>query len=195
MKRMFISTLCLLACSSTFAGNDEFDLTLSAGVGPMVFDSSRKIDTTAAFHAALAFNIKKNWGLESFFTAGTPRRRDLGRDADMYLFLFGAVYHFTQHSDWQPFITFGSGFSHFRPNGVVSGVNPNGNESATAVNLNAGFGLQYFINDHFAFRFDARDIFTPDHAQNDYYFSAGMSYSFALKKFKFTEETMGGEPT
>lgn len=193
MKRMVVSSLALLCFTSAFAGNDEFDLTLSGSAGPMVFDSSRQLETQVVFNGAIAFNIKKDWGLEALVAAGRPTRHDLGRNADMYQFLFGAVYHFTQHNNWQPFITFGSGFSRYKPNGAVSGVNPNGDESLTAANLNAGIGLQYFISDHFAFRFDARDIFTPAHTHNDYYFTAGMSYSFALKKFRLTKELIQSE--
>ena len=57
-------------------------------------------------------------------------------------------------------------------------ISPNGNESSTQGNINAGIGSQYFIDPSIAFRAEIKDLYTMTGGKNDVMINFGVTFLF-----------------
>lgn len=181
---LFIALSSLLS-STAFAGNRSGIITTTSGVGVYVFDSHRRIRTTPIPTTAVAYNFTDNLAAEAQFGTIQPVFRDyVSGNTRLFFGTIDGVYHLTRDPVWQPFAMLGVGATYLSPNGTVSIINPDGDESNTQFNLNGGVGLQAFLSKDFALRLDFKDFYILASSKNDYMFNFGFSYvmDFGHKK-------------
>lgn len=167
------STASLAASPACYVGNRPGAMTFTLGGGYFFLDSQRQLDNVGTGLVALGYDFTANWGIEgllAFFStnfendAQTPGVRVNGT-----LFNIDGVYHFQTQYAFQPYVLAGVG---------ILGLSHNVNDANNSGNINAAVGLQYFINQTFSLRVEARDLYTWVASRNDILLSAGVSASF-----------------
>ena len=162
----------ILSPTMLYAGNRAGATTLSLGGGYYFFADKRHLDDTNIPYGALAYNFSERFGIEGlagFFTTTSHKSINLNRSVRGKLFVFDGIYRFFPSDHLEPFLLLGVG---------VLGLNPNGTDAHDEGNVNAGIGVQYFIDRSIAFRFEARDFYTLVGGKNDAFLDAGISFLF-----------------
>lgn len=144
-------------------------LSLTFGGGVDFFAQKRMLDNAGVPFVALGYNFTNHWGAQMFYgnfntdsqnaLAGKPRVHGA-------IFAFDGVYHFASYKTVEPYLLFGVG---------IMGLSFNNNDANNQGNINAGLGLQYFINNRFSLSVEGRDFYTTVGGKNDILLDAGVS--------------------
>jgi outer membrane protein OmpA-like peptidoglycan-associated protein len=170
--------------SKVFAGNEAGSFSITPEVGGYMFDDNQAVHNMAMPSLSLGYDFTDNWGFEALYGHGESRSTGIyNQHATANLVQLDGLYHFTTGYNLEPFLMAGVGSLDLSPNGNVSAVNYNGNTAQTLMNVNAGAGIQIFLNDALAFRADARDIYmTTSGGKNDFLLNAGFTYLIGANK-------------
>jgi OOP family OmpA-OmpF porin len=166
---------CLLSLLTVtaYAGNRPNSFTLSAGGGNIFFAPKRNVNNTGFGFAGAGYNFTYNWGIDGiigFFTTRSNNNTANNEQVNGTLFAIDALYRFPAFHHFEAYALAGPG---------VMGLSPSGNNDPnTEGNINAGLGVQYFIDYSFAFKIEARDFYTITGGKNDVLLDAGISYAF-----------------
>lgn len=152
------------------AFNQAGTVTLTGGGGYDYFSSKRHVKNNGIGFGALGYNFTDAWGIEGlygrFYTQSTTPAT-YNQNVSGNMFAANGVYHFAPYHFVQPYLLAGPGVMTF---------NPNGTDAHNEVNINAAVGVQLFVNEIIAFRFEARDLYTFVGAKNDVFLSAGLTF-------------------
>jgi OOP family OmpA-OmpF porin len=179
MNKSFISVigkfcfLSLLTCQSALAFNKAGDISLTAGGGYDYFSTKRHIENSGIPFGIVGYNFSDHWGIEGLlgmFHTDSHYPGDEGKEVSGTMFAVDAVYHFSPYQFVQPYVLAGPG---------IMGLNPNGSDANNEGNINAAVGVQLFVNEIVAFRFEARDLYTFVGGKNDIFLSAGVTFLIA----------------
>lgn len=171
-----ITTICsLLWLTPTFALNKANSFTFSLGGGYVDLSSKRRVEDTGFSFAAIGYNATDRWRVEvfaGFFNSRSHKPEDNNQQVTGNVVAVNALYHFSPFKTvLVPYVMGGIG---------ATGLSPNGFDARSEGNINAGVGLQAFISEDIAFRFEGRDFFTINGGKNDLYADAGVTIGFPL---------------
>lgn len=159
----------LVAYSSVYAGNRPGALTVSASGGYEYMSYKRHVKNTDIGVAQIGYNLTENWGVEGLVGVFTTKfKTGLNDNKHVHgaLYAFNGVYHFLPSSMIEPYVLAGVG---------VTGMNPSYSDANNEGNINAALGAQLFLNNSFALRMEARDLYTWVGGKNDLLLTAGIS--------------------
>lgn len=188
MKKIqtFIMSCVALASISSFsptiyAADRAGALSLTLGAGPLHLSQRRHLENTGIGYGAVGFNFTDNWGVEGLlgvfntkFKRNAWHKRD-GRAVNGTLFAFDGIYHFHPafppcHSV-EPYVLAGVG---------IIGQNKSRNDANNEGNINAGVGVNFFIDKSVAFRVEGRDFYTLVGGKNDVMADVGITFLLDL---------------
>jgi OOP family OmpA-OmpF porin len=162
-------TFALFPCG-THAANRSGAYSLSPSLGGYVFEGDQDLDDALTYSLGLGYNLTDSWSTEfvlNYFD--TDADSGTGDDVDGLVYRLDTLYNFTPESSLVPFIAGGLG-------GIT--LDPDHSRSTTNFLLNYGVGLKYFLTDSLAFRGDLRHIFAFGDPENNFIYSAGLTYQF-----------------
>ena len=164
-----LSGLAMLASGSVLASNRAGAVTITPNVGYYFFSHARHLDNNWMPNLSIAYNFSDAWGIEGTFGQTDTHDKVSGRGLRADLYLVNAVYHFTPHGVFEPYINAGVGALYLSRS--VHNANTQGN-------INAGLGTQLFVDDSIAFRLEARDMYSLNGGRNDAMVNLGVSFLF-----------------
>jgi OOP family OmpA-OmpF porin len=173
-----IAVVLSLLCFTLFAGsakaaNRSGAYSLSPMLGGYVFEGDQDLDDALTYSLGLGYNLTDTWSTEfvlNYFDTDSDSRAD--GNVDGLVYRLDALYHFLPESPLVPFLA-----------GGVGGITliPEHSGSNTDFLLNYGVGLKYFLTDSLALRGDLRHILAFGDPQNNFIYSAGLTYQFGGK--------------
>lgn len=182
MKLTLNSCIILLSLSATaFAdtsSNTHYnpgEFYFSPGVAYYHFSEKRDLQNTAMANLSAGFVVSNQFSLETFYgqaaTDETPASLD--KNTRFYLYSGEGVYHFTSAADEviHPYMLAGLSVTNQNDNNASSG-------NTTLLGVNAGVGVEYFVNSSISLFSDVRDIYTLSGGKNDYMLNAGIKFLF-----------------
>ncbi len=149
----------------------------SPGVAYYHFSEKRDLQNTAMANFSAGFVVSDQFSLEAFYgqaaTNETPSSLD--ESTRFYIYSGEGVYHFNADADADAII-------HPYMLGGLSITNQvDNNDSAgntTLLGINAGLGIEYFVNANISLLTDVRDIYTLSGGKNDWMLNAGIKFLF-----------------
>lgn len=167
-----IGLLSITTCSASYVGSRGGAFTLTVGGGYDYFSSKRQIEDSGIPYLGLGFDFNRHWGIEGLLGAFNTTFKDSvgdNREINGTLFAIDGVYHFSTYHRLEPYVLAGVG---------VLGLNPSRYDANNEGNVNAGLGLQLFIDPLVAFRVEARDFYTMVGGKNDVFLNGGITFYF-----------------
>jgi OOP family OmpA-OmpF porin len=155
---------------TVFAANKAGSFSLSPMLGGYVFEGDQDLDDALTYSIGLGYNLTDSWSSEfvlNYFNADADS--SAGADTDGLVYRLDTLYHFMPESSLVPYIAGGLG-------GIT--LDPDHHGSDTDFLLNYGVGLKYFLNDSLALRGDLRHIYAFGDPENNFVYSAGITYQF-----------------
>lgn len=169
-----VSALSISFCPTVYAENKAHTGTFTVGGNGLFFASKRNMENSGGPFVAAAYNFTPEWGIEgmlaSFNTHFRPSEND-HRSINGTLVLVDAVYHFPpyfRYTNVQPYALAGVG---------IMGLSHNRDDANNEGAINAGLGLQVFVDQVVSFRIEARDVYTMVGSKNDIFLGGGVSFS------------------
>jgi OOP family OmpA-OmpF porin len=139
-------------------------------LGGYVFEGDQDLDDDLTYSLGLGYSLTDSWSTEfvlNYFNTDYENGRSY--DVDGLLYRLDALYHFMPQSSLVPYLAGGIG-------GIT--VDPDRGDSETDLLLNYGIGLKYFLTDSLALRGDLRHVFAFGDPENNFIYSAGLTYLF-----------------
>ena len=184
------STLLVLACASLLnysmitsacnkchchpVGVQANSVSFTLGWGKDFFATKRHVENAGVPFVAADYQFTKQWGIEGlvgFFNTSFTGSNDNGEQTNGNLILVDATYHFEPYRFIQPYALAGIGVTSFSSNRT---------DANNQGNINAGVGVQLFVNEVVSFKFDARDIYTIVGGRNDIFIAGGVNLALQL---------------
>lgn len=162
------SLAAFISFSSSFAGNRPGALTLTVGGGEDYFASKRDVQNAGVGIVQVGYNFTQNWGirgLAGFFRSKINRVSDDSRHVNGDLLALDGIYHIMPDKTFEPYVFAGVG---------TTGMNPTRYDANNEGNINAGVGVQAFLQRSFAFSFEGREMYTWVGGKYDAMLSAGV---------------------
>lgn len=169
-----ISTFCLSAWPGLAATRAKKDFSISPMVGGYVFEGDQDLEDDLTYSLGLGYNLTDSWSTEfvlNYFN--TDYEHDKSGDVDGLLYRLDTLYHFMPESSLVPYLAGGIG-------GIT--VDPDHGARETDLLFNYGFGLKYFFTDSLALRGDLRHVFAFGDPENNFIYSAGLTYLFGSQQ-------------
>ncbi len=171
LARAIVVLISIAFLSGTvFAANKSGSFSLSPMLGGHVFEGDQDLDDALTYSLGLGYNLTDSWSTEfvlNYFNADADS--SAGDDTEGLVYRLDTLYHFMPESPLVPYIAGGLG-------GIT--LDPDHHSSDTDFLLNYGIGLKYFLNDSLALRGDLRHIYAFGDPENNFVYSAGLTYSF-----------------
>jgi OOP family OmpA-OmpF porin len=155
---------------SAEAANRPGAFTLSPMVGGYVFEGDQDLDDALTYSLGLGYNLTDAWSTEfvlNYFKADADS--SAGDDVDGLVYRLDTLYHFMPEKALVPYLAGGLG-------GIT--LDPDHSGSDTDFLLNYGVGLKYFMTESLALRGDLRHILAFGDPENNFVYSAGLTYQF-----------------
>lgn len=154
-----------------FAQNRANVASIFFGDGFYHFAAKRRLDNVNVPLLGFGYNFTEHWAIEALlsrFNTDVKKSENDTRTIQGELGTIDAVYHFISPTMQliEPFILAGVGFT---------GLNPNRHDAHDEGNMNAGVGVQMFINRWIALRLEGRDFYTFVGGKNDYMIDGGIN--------------------
>ncbi len=174
--RILVSALCIcLICLPAFTGHAatraKKDFSLSPMIGGYVFEGDQGLEDDLTYSLGLGYNLTDSWSTEfvlNYFNTDFKRSHG-GGEVNGLLYHLDTLYHFMPESSLVPYLAGGIG-------GIT--LDPDRGGSETDFLLNYGIGLKYFLTDSLALRSDLRHVFAFGDPENNFIYSAGLTYLF-----------------
>jgi len=172
--KIILGSLIAALASSSYAATKANSVDFTLGGGYAYFSSKRHIQNAGVGFGALAYNFTNHWGIEGLlggFNSKSNYTNTYHQQVKGAMFAIDGLYHFSYSPSLEPYLLAGVG---------VIGLNPSGNEAHNQGNINAGVGLQWFVNQVVAFRVEGRDFYTITGGKNDVMIDAGLKFIWDL---------------
>jgi OOP family OmpA-OmpF porin len=168
---MSILLVVLLAWPAVAAPRGQKDFSLSPMLGGYIFEGDQDLDDELTYSLGLGYHFTDTWSTEFVLNyVNTDLDRDShGTDVDGMVYRLDTLYHFMPQSSLVPYLAGGIG-------GIT--LDREHGSSETDLLLNYGVGLKYFLNDSLALRGDLRHIHAFGDPENNFVYSAGLTYLF-----------------
>lgn len=170
LSAICISLICLTAWPGLAATRTKKDFSISPMVGGYVFEGDQALEDDLTYSLGLGYNLTDSWSTEfvlNYFN--TEYKNGQNGNADGLLYHLDTLYHFMPESSLVPYLAGGIG-------GIT--VDPDHGGSETDFLFNYGIGLKYFFTDSLALRGDLRHVFAFGDPENNFIYSAGLTYLF-----------------
>jgi OOP family OmpA-OmpF porin len=165
-----VSLICLPALPGDAATRAKKDFSVSPMLGGYVFEGDQAFDDDLTYSLGLGYNLTDSWSTEFVLNYFNTDVTDAtGGNADGLAYRLDALYHFMPESSLVPYLAGGLG-------GVT--LDPDRGSRETDFLLNYGIGLKYFFTDSLALRGDLRHVFAFGDPENNFIYSAGLTYLF-----------------
>lgn len=163
----------------------------SPGVAYYHFSEKRDLQNTAMANLSAGFVVADQWSLEAFYgqaaTNETPSNFD--KSTRFYIYSGEAVYHFNAEADAiiHPYLLTGLSITNQEDSDHSAG-------NTTLLGMNAGVGVEYFVNPNISLFTDARDIYTLSGGKNDWMLNAGIKFLFGGNDNQKAADTASEQP-
>jgi len=148
---------------------------IAPGVAYYHFSEKRDLQNAAMANLTAGLVVSDQLSLEVFY--GQAATDDTATSADkgthFYTYSADGVYHFKPSADAviHPYALAGIVITNQEDNDAASG-------NTTLLGVNAGVGLEYFVNPNISLFSDVRDIYTLSGGKNDLMLNAGIKFLF-----------------
>jgi OOP family OmpA-OmpF porin len=169
LDRTFAVLFCIaFLCGTVHAANRSDSFSLSPMVGGYIFEGDQDLDDALTYSLGLGYNLTDTWSTEfvlNYFDADAGSSS--GSDVDGLVYRLDTLYHFMPNSALVPYVAGGLG---------GMSLNPDHGKSDTSFLLDYGVGLKYFFTDDLALRGDVRHILAFGDPENNFTYTAGLTY-------------------
>lgn len=157
------------------------DYYIAPGVAYYHFSDKRDLQNAAMADLTAGYVVNQHFSLEALYgqvvTEPTPNTDQ--PDTRFYAYWVDGVYHFQPNAEKQnsfyPYLLGGIGITNQNNDAMNSG-------NTILASVNAGAGLEYFINPKISFFTDVRDVYTMSGGKNDWMLNAGIKFVFDGEK-------------
>lgn len=177
--KVSLSIIFLSVSVSAFSGAEAFyplnEFYFSPGVAYYHFSEKRDLQNTAMANLSAGFVLSDQFSLEAFYgqaaTNETPSSLD--ETSRFYIYSGEGVYHFNPEADAiiHPYVLAGLSITNQNDTAASSG-------NTTLLGVNAGVGVEYFVNSNISLFTDVREIYTLSGGKEDWMLNAGIKFLF-----------------
>ncbi len=163
------------------AENRAGAVSVSPLIGGYIFDSDQSIKSDPAYGIVLGYNITERIGIEGAFNYVDTELQSstLSNSVRVYVYRLDGLYHFMADKDVLPYIAVGAGALTLDVDGV-------GDDTAMLVNY--GAGIKFFLTESLAVRAGVRHIIFSDEKYHNILYKLGLSYLIGAKPGKAAPE-------
>lgn len=136
--------------------------------GGNILSDDFNIDSDTGYSVGVGYSFESPWSAELVYTDVDANHAANGLEVETSYFHLDGLYEFSRDENWTPFAVLGLGQQTFE-------VDTYDEED---VQLNAGWGLKYIFNEHFAIRADLRATWGAEDDDVGSLFNAGLVFSF-----------------
>ncbi|MBP9726442.1 MAG: outer membrane beta-barrel protein [Gammaproteobacteria bacterium] len=175
-----VGFLLLSVNSAVFADNvyKPGEYYVAPGVAYYHFSEKREIQNAAMANVSAGLVVSDQFSLEAFYgQAATEETPVSTEDATRFhTYWADGVYHFNPSTEAavHPYVLAGLGITNQNDDNASSG-------NTTLLGVNAGAGVEYFVNSNISLFTDVRDIYTLSGGKNDWMLNAGIKFLFGAK--------------
>ena len=142
---------------------------MTSGIGSYDSDQAKDQDTAYSAHIGFEYGFSDRWAAE----VSALKLLANDKNFDVGLGRLDGLYYLTKSVDrWRPYLVGGTGYS----------KREFGFHTIDSLMMNAGAGIKYQINEHFALRTDLRHLHHFDDDVQDTSFSFGLTVKLSGKK-------------
>lgn len=170
-----IGFLLLSVSSVVFADNmyKQGEFYVAPGVAYYHFSEKRDLQNTAMANISAGIVVLNQFSLEAFYgqAATDELPSDLNQSTRFYAYATEGVYHFQPSADAviHPYMLAGLSVTN-----QVESTTSSGN--TTLLGVNAGVGIEYFVNPNISLFADVRDLYTLSGGKNDCMLNGGIKF-------------------
>lgn len=144
-------------------------------VGYYNYSDKRNLDSSSIPGLTLGYAQNEKLSFDLYLGRASADSSDTGSGQSFYAYWLDGVYHFNNNLDnFRPYALAGIGVTN-QDDDQVSG-------NSTLLSINAGAGLEYFVNSNISFFSDLRDIYSPSGGKNDWMANFGIKFMFEASK-------------
>ncbi len=176
--KILIKSLLLFSFATSVVAESVYnpgEFYFSPGVAYYNFSDKRALQNSAMADISAGFIVSNQFSLEAFYGQASTEELPSNSDqhARFYMYSTNGVYHFNQDAQAiiHPYALAGLSITNQADNNTVSG-------NTTLLGINAGIGVEYFVNPSISLVADARDVYTLSGGQNDWMISGGIKFLF-----------------
>jgi OOP family OmpA-OmpF porin len=146
-------------------------------IGGYSFDDDEDLDTSMLYGIRAGYNLTKEWTLEGVFTYtdADADHNNADGDAEAMGYRLEALYNFLPDTDVVLFVAAGVGGRN---------IDYDNKSDSSDLALDYGLGFKWFFAEDWAFRADARHIYVTDESENNFEYTAGLSFYFGGERAK-----------
>jgi len=184
-KRTLISSLVAAASFSSVAlAQPQPGFTITPSIGHYDMDNDRDEENDTAYSLGLGYQFDNPWAVEFVYLNADTESAQTGDKVDVDQYRLDGLYHLPNVSRYNltPYLAAGVGTTDFSSN-------PDNN-----VEINAGGGLKYAINDSLALRADFRLVNDVEDHHVDKVSSIGLQMTFGHKGNNEASQEMDFQP-
>ncbi|MFT6403995.1 MAG: OOP family OmpA-OmpF porin [Marinomonas primoryensis] len=185
-KRTILSSIIAASSVSTLAlAQQEEGFTVTPSIGYYNMDDDRDIKDDKAYSLGLGYQFNNPWAVEFVYLNADTEQSSSGSNVDVDQYRLDGLYHLPtiRSANLTPYLAAGVGTTDF-------GNSSNHNN----VQLNAGGGLKYAVNDTISLRADFRLVDDVEDHQVDNITSLGVQMTFGRSSAKSTSDDSGYTP-
>ncbi|KZN13878.1 OmpA family protein [Marinomonas sp. TW1] len=184
-KRTLISSLVAAASFSSIAlAQPQSGFTITPSIGHYDMDNDRDEENDTAYSLGLGYQFDNPWAVEFVYLNADTESAQTGNKVDVDQYRLDGLYHLPNVSRYNltPYLAAGVGTTDFSTN------------ADNNVEINAGGGLKYAINDSLALRADFRLVNDVEDHHVDKVSSIGLQMTFGHKGNHEASQEMDFQP-
>ncbi|MDE8601359.1 OmpA family protein [Marinomonas sp. RSW2] len=185
-KRTILSSIIAASSVSTLAlAQQEEGFTVTPSIGYYNMDSDRDVKDDKAYSLGLGYQFNNPWAVEFVYLNADTEQSSSGSNVDVDQYRLDGLYHLPtiRSANLTPYLAAGVGTTDF------------GNSSShNNVQLNAGGGLKYAVNDTVSLRADFRLVDDVEDHHLDNITSLGVQMTFGRPATRTTSDDSGYTP-
>jgi hypothetical protein len=178
MKFKYGIGVLLLSISSAVLAEDMYkpgEFYVSPGVAYYHFSEKRDLQNTAMANISAGMVVSDRFSLEAFYgqAAAEESPSALNQNTRFYAYAVEGVYHSQPGVEAliHPYVLAGLNVTNQEDNSTSSG-------NTTLLGVNAGVGIEYFVNSTISLFTDVRDLYTLSGGKDDWMVNAGIKFVF-----------------
>ena len=185
-KRTILSSIIAASSVSTLAlAQQEEGFTITPSIGYYNMDSDRDVKDDKAYSLGLGYQFNNPWAVEFVYLNADTEQSSSGSNVDVDQYRLDGLYHLPtiRSANLTPYLAAGVGTTDF------------GNTSShNNLQLNAGGGLKYAVNDTISLRADFRLVDDVEDHRLDNITSLGVQMTFGQPSAKSASDDSGYTP-
>lgn len=174
MSGLLLLSLSVSAFAEEPSGYKAGEYYFAPGVAYYHFSDKRDLQNAALVNLSAGLVVSEKFSLEAFYGQASTESSSSDDDGSrFYAYWMDGVYHFQseKQTNFHPYIFTGLGLTNQNTDSDASG-------NTTLLGVNAGAGLEYFVNPNISLFTDVRDIYTLSGGKNDWMLNAGIKFFF-----------------